>query len=101
MSLQLGEGTITFYRLWDFLKRSGLKKQDLTQILSPTTINKLDKNDLVTTATIAKLCEFLKCNPEDIMEYDATMLAEEKKEQRKEKEVNRKKKREEKANGIS
>lgn len=85
MSLDLEEGTITFYRLWDYLKRAGMKKQDLTKILSPTIINKLDKNYLVTTSTIAKICEFLKCRPEDIMEYDPTIKAKAMQEERQEK----------------
>ena len=50
---------ITFYRLWDKLNRSGLKQKDLKEILSPATINKLRKNEIVTTDTLNKLCIFL------------------------------------------
>jgi len=60
---------ITFYRLWDKLNRSGMKQKDLKEILSPATINKLRKNQIVTTDTIDKLCVFLKCQPEDILEF--------------------------------
>ena len=60
---------ITFYRLWDKLNRSGMKQKDLKEILSPATINKLRKNQIVTTDTLNKLCIFLKCQPEDILEF--------------------------------
>ncbi len=60
---------ITFYRLWDRMNRTGIKQKELKQILAPATINKLRKNEVVTTDTISKLCEFLHCQPEDILEY--------------------------------
>ena len=60
---------ITYYRLWDKLNRSGKKQKDLKEILSPATINKLRKNEVVTTETINKLCIFLECNPEDVLEF--------------------------------
>ena len=61
---------ITFYRLWDKLNRSGMKQKDLKEILSPATINKLRKNQIVTTDTIDKLCVFLSCQPENILEFE-------------------------------
>ena len=61
---------ITFYRLWDRLNRSGMKQKDLKDILSPATINKLRKNQIVTTDTIDKICIYLKCQPEDILEFE-------------------------------
>ena len=61
---------ITYYRLWDKLNRSGKKQKDLKEILSPATINKLRKNEVVTTETINKLCIFLECNPEDVLEFE-------------------------------
>lgn len=60
---------ITYFRLWDKLNRSGKKQKDLKEILSPATINKLRKNEVVTTETINKLCIFLECNPEDVLEF--------------------------------
>lgn len=61
---------ITFYRLWDRLNRTGKKQKDLKEILSPATINKLRKNQVVTTDTINKLCIFLECQPQDILEFE-------------------------------
>ncbi len=63
---------ITFYRLWDRLNRAGKKQKDLKAILSPATINKLRKNEIVTTDTLNKLCIFLNCQPEDILEFELT-----------------------------
>lgn len=60
---------ITYYRLWDKLNRSGKKQKDLKEILSPATINKLRKNEIVTTDTINKICIYLECQPEDILEF--------------------------------
>lgn len=62
---------ITFYRLWDKLNRSGMKQKDLKEILSPATINKLRKNQIVTTDTIDKICIYLDCQPEDILEFES------------------------------
>ena len=61
---------ITFYRLWDKLNRSGMKQKDLKEILSPAPINKLRKNQIVTTDTIDKICIYLNCQPEDILEFE-------------------------------
>lgn len=61
---------ITFYRLWDKLNRSGMKQKDLKEILSPATINKLRKNQIVTTDTIDKICIYLNCQPENILEFE-------------------------------
>lgn len=61
---------ITFYRLWDKLNRSGMKQKDLKEILSPATVNKLRKNETVTTDTINKICIYLGCQPEDILEFE-------------------------------
>lgn len=61
---------ITFYRLWDKLNRSGMKQKDLKEILSPATINKLRKNETVTTDTVSKICTYLDCQPQDILEFE-------------------------------
>lgn len=63
---------ITFFRLWDKLNRTSKKQKDLKEILSPATINKLRKNQIVTTDTIDKLCVFLNCQPGDILEFENT-----------------------------
>lgn len=61
---------IKYYKLFDMLNRQGKKKKDLLEILSPATVTKLSKHGIVTTDTIGRLCEYLNCQPGDIMEYE-------------------------------
>lgn len=67
---------IKYYKLYDILKRKGLKTKDLIKtpenpegILSPATMAKLSKGDYVNTQTIDKLCEYFDLQPGDIMEF--------------------------------
>ena len=60
---------LKYYKLWDLLNRRGLKKTDLYEILSTKTVAKLSKGEYVTTESIERICEFLHCQPRDIMEY--------------------------------
>ena len=59
---------IRYYRLFDLLNRRGMKKSDLRTIISPKTIAKLSKGENLNTDVIDKICLFLECQPEDIME---------------------------------
>ncbi len=61
---------IKYYKLFDLLNRKGLKKTDLLEIISSPTIAKLSKGDIVTTEVIQKICDFLECQPGDIMENE-------------------------------
>ena len=58
-----------YYRLFDTLNRKEMKKSDLRKILSPRTIAKLSKGESISGETIEKICSFLNCQPENIMEY--------------------------------
>jgi DNA-binding Xre family transcriptional regulator len=60
---------IKYYKLFDLLNRQGMKKTDLLSVVSSPTLAKLSKGETVTTEVIAKICQFLKCQPGDIMEY--------------------------------
>lgn len=60
---------IKYYKLLDMLNRRGMKKTDLTKIMSQPTIAKLGKGAVIKTSVINDLCEFLDCQPGDIMEY--------------------------------
>ncbi len=53
------------------MNRMGIRKKDLKdkKIISAATINKMKNNEIVTTETIDKLCDYLQCQPEDILEY--------------------------------
>lgn len=60
---------IKYYKLFDLLNRRGMKKTDLLEVVSSKTIAKLAKGETVYTDTIVKICEYLLCQPSDIMEY--------------------------------
>lgn len=60
---------IVYNKLFDLLARRGMKKTDLLVILSSKTISKLSKCELINTRTILEICNFLDCQPGDIMEY--------------------------------
>ena len=60
---------ITYDILWKTLKEKGKKKTDLLEIMSASTLSKLNKNGTITTDTIDKICKFLDCKPMDIITY--------------------------------
>ena len=60
---------VSYKKLFKLMNERGIKKFDLRKNgISPTTVNRLVKNDDVNISTIIKLCEFLDCQPGDIME---------------------------------
>ena len=58
-----------YYRLFDLLSRRDMKKTDLLSVISAPTLAKLSKGETVKTAVLCKICDFLDCQPGDIMEY--------------------------------
>jgi len=58
-----------YNKLFALLATKGLKKTDLLTVISSPTLAKLSKGQSVTTDMIGKLCNFLQCQPGDIMEY--------------------------------
>lgn len=58
-----------YYKLFILLDKKGMKKTDLLKIVSSVTLAKLGKGESVTTDILCKICEFLDCQPGDIMEY--------------------------------
>ena len=67
-------GTISYKKLFELMEQQNIKKRDLREIykISPTIINRLNNNSNVAVDTIMYLCEILKCQPGDIMEYMPT-----------------------------
>lgn len=59
---------IRYYKLFDLLNRRGMKKTDLLEVISAPTLAKLGKGSNIQTDNIDKICLFLHCQPEDIME---------------------------------
>ncbi len=62
---------VSYAKLFDLMAQKDIKKIDLrtTYKLNPKTVDSLTKNKSVTVDTIMTLCEILKCQPGDIMEY--------------------------------
>lgn len=59
---------LIYTKLWLLLKKRGMKRTDLKEIMSSATLAKLGKNEPVSSTVIAKICDFLNCQPNDIME---------------------------------
>lgn len=60
---------IRYYKLFDLLNRRNIKRTKLLKIMSSGTLAKLGKGEIIKTDIIDKICDFLKCQPEDIMEH--------------------------------
>lgn len=62
--------TVTYKKLWHMLLDKNMKKKDLQVAAKLTSyaMNKLSKNDAVTTDVLAKICRSLECTVDDIME---------------------------------
>lgn len=61
---------LNYTKLWFYLSQKGMQRTDLTKnkIISTATLAKLGKNEPVNTTVIEKICDFLDCQPGDIME---------------------------------
>ena len=63
---------ITSYKkLWKVLIDKDMKKQDLAKAahISNYTISKLTKGENVTTDILARICDALECNIDEIVEF--------------------------------
>ena len=60
---------IKYYKLFDLLNRREMKKTDLLEIVSAPTLAKLSKGGIIKTDVIDRICNFLQCQPGEIMEY--------------------------------
>lgn len=61
---------VTYKKLWHILIDREMKKKDLKEAAGLTnyTLNKLSKDEAVTTDILAKICRTLGCSIDDIME---------------------------------
>ena len=60
---------VSYKKLWKLLIDKDLKKKDIRGIpLSPSTISKLNRGEMVSLEILVKLCRFLKCDIGDIVE---------------------------------
>lgn len=58
-----------YYKLFILMDKRGLKKTELLKVVSSVTLAKLGKGESVTTDILCKICDFLGCQPGDMMEY--------------------------------
>ena len=58
-----------YNKLFALLAQRSMKKTDLLEVISSPTLAKLSKSESVTTDMLCKICEYLDCQPADIMEY--------------------------------
>lgn len=62
--------SVTYKKLFVLMEEKGVKKYDLRKNgIHAAVVDKLIKGGVVDTTTISKLCDFLNCQPGDIMEY--------------------------------
>ena len=59
---------LSYTKLWKLLNDRGMKKTDLKAVISSATLAKLGKNEPISSTVIEKICDFLNCQPGDIME---------------------------------
>lgn len=61
---------VSYNRLFKLLIDKGMKKTELANAagLTPNTLAKLSKNELVSMETLIKICRYLECSFDDIVE---------------------------------
>ena len=60
---------LIYKKLWELLKERNMKRTDLLKIMSSSTLAKLGKNEKVSLDVIESICEYLDCQPGEIVEY--------------------------------
>ncbi|NMA50020.1 MAG: helix-turn-helix transcriptional regulator [Tissierellia bacterium] len=66
----------SYNRLWKLLIDKKMNKTELQKAvgLSPTTIAKLSKDENVSMEVLGRICENLKCDIADIVEYKLEVM---------------------------
>jgi len=61
---------VSYKKLWHILLDRSMKKKDLQKAASLTSyaMNKLSRNETVTTDVLAKVCKSLNCTLDDIVD---------------------------------
>ncbi len=64
---------IIFDRLWETMSKKGVSTYELREKcgIDSKTIRRLRANENMETKTLGKLCQYLGCKIEDIMEFQA------------------------------
>ncbi len=62
---------VSYKKLWHMLLDRDMKKKDLQELaeLTPYAMNKLSRDENVTTETLGKICKALQCTTDDVIEF--------------------------------
>ena len=63
---------VTYKKLWHILIEKKMKKKDLEALAGIThyAMNKLSRDENITTEIIGKICKALDCSPNEIMDFE-------------------------------
>ncbi len=66
--------SVSYKKLWVLLAEKEISKADLRKMadIAPSTMTKLNKNELVALSILVKICDKLNCDIGDIMEVIKT-----------------------------
>ena len=69
--LEDSEMAVSYKKLWHMLLDKNMKKKDLQESaeLTAYVMNKLSRDEDVTTETLGKICKALQCSTDEIMEF--------------------------------
>jgi DNA (cytosine-5)-methyltransferase 1 len=69
--------SVNYDKLWKLLIDKKLKKTELKNlaVLSPNTLAKLGKGEVVDMVSLIKICDTLNCSLSEIVEYTPSALA--------------------------
>ena len=69
--LEESEMAVSYKKLWHMLLDKNMKKKDLQESadLTAYAMNKLSRDEDVTTETLGKICKALQCSTDDIIEF--------------------------------
>ncbi|MGD8190203.1 helix-turn-helix domain-containing protein [Brevibacillus ginsengisoli] len=61
----------TYKPLWHLLIERGMKRTDLKEVIgiSPSTLAKLGKDEIVSLDVIDKICSYFECRIDDVIEH--------------------------------
>ncbi len=64
--------SVSYNRLWKLLIDKNMKKTDLIKAchISSNILAKMGKNEYISLESLDKICKYLQCNIEDIIEMD-------------------------------
>ena len=62
---------VSYMRLWHLLLDKNMKKKDLEAPagISHYVMNKMSRNENISTEAVGKICKALNCSPEQMMEF--------------------------------